>query len=118
MAQTGEYAKAGQCKSIAELVEDKKWSGWRDLNSRPFDPQSNALSRLRHIPNDSRKYNIDPFRKNTNRFQYCFLDLSVFFPGAFELRRVQIFWDFFQNRVCIGGNMPYINSSLLIQTVK
>ncbi len=30
--------------------ESKKWSGWRDSNSRPFDPQSNALTRLRYIP--------------------------------------------------------------------
>ena len=28
----------------------KKWSGWWELNSRPFDPQSNALTRLRYIP--------------------------------------------------------------------
>ena len=25
-------------------------SGWRDLNPRPFDPQSNALARLRYTP--------------------------------------------------------------------
>jgi hypothetical protein len=27
-----------------------KWSGWRDLNSRPLDPQSSALTKLRHSP--------------------------------------------------------------------
>ena len=26
------------------------WSGWRDLNSRPLDPQSSALTKLRHSP--------------------------------------------------------------------
>ncbi len=33
--------------------EFSKWSGWRDSNSRPFDPQSNALTRLRYIPKKS-----------------------------------------------------------------
>jgi hypothetical protein len=28
----------------------KKWSGWRDSNPRPPDPQSGALARLRYIP--------------------------------------------------------------------
>src|SRR5581483_5619960 len=26
------------------------WSGWGDLNSRPLDPQSSALTKLRHSP--------------------------------------------------------------------
>ena len=26
------------------------WSGWRDLNPRPLDPQSSALTKLRHSP--------------------------------------------------------------------
>ena len=37
-------------------LSTKRWSGRRDSNSRPFDPQSNALTRLRYVPtleNDS-----------------------------------------------------------------
>ena len=35
---------------LSGLCMTKKWSGWRDLNSRPFVPQTNALTRLRYIP--------------------------------------------------------------------
>ena len=45
----------------------KKWSGWRDSNPRPPDPQSGALARLRYIP-----------------FQSCRRILS--------LRRTHAFW--------------------------
>ena len=31
-------------------TREKEWSGRRDSNSRPFDPQSNALTRLRYVP--------------------------------------------------------------------
>ncbi len=34
---------------------DGSWSGWGDLNSRPLDPQSSALTKLRHSPS-SRLY--------------------------------------------------------------
>ena len=30
-------------------------SGWRDLNSRPLDPQSSTLTGLRHTPKSARK---------------------------------------------------------------
>ena len=30
-------------------------SGWRDLNPRPFDPQSNALAKLRYSPRRTEK---------------------------------------------------------------
>lgn len=29
---------------------DYKWSGREDLNLRPLDPQSSALTRLRYVP--------------------------------------------------------------------
>ena len=31
-------------------LKQKKWSGWRESNSRPLVPQTNALTRLRYIP--------------------------------------------------------------------
>ena len=34
----------------------KNWSEWRDLNSRPLDPQSSALPTAPHP--DSERYNI------------------------------------------------------------
>ena len=34
------------------LACGEKWSGRADLNRRPLDPQSSALSKLRHAPND------------------------------------------------------------------
>ena len=30
-----------------------KWSGREDLNLRPLDPQSSALTRLRYVPNSN-----------------------------------------------------------------
>ncbi len=30
------------------------WSGWGDSNSRPLDPQSSALTKLRHSPWEER----------------------------------------------------------------
>ena len=34
----------------------KTLSGWGDLNSRPLDPQSSALTKLRHSPCSTRSY--------------------------------------------------------------
>ena len=31
-------------------VRRMKWSGWEDLNFRPFGPEPNALTELRYIP--------------------------------------------------------------------
>ena len=35
---------------LSPCEQDFYWSGWRDLNSRPLDPQSSALTKLRHSP--------------------------------------------------------------------
>ena len=31
-------------------TQEFRWSGWPDLNRRPLDPQSSALTKLRHSP--------------------------------------------------------------------
>ena len=40
----------GNDRGGRERWRGKKWSGWRDSNPRPPDPQSGALARLRYIP--------------------------------------------------------------------
>ena len=53
--------------------ESKKWSGWRESNSRPLVPQTNALTRLRYIPNGiclsikNMSHKIHAFHSNANR---------------------------------------------------
>jgi hypothetical protein len=44
---TNEFARRLTCDSA---------SGWGDLNSRPLDPQSSALTKLRHSPSLARGY--------------------------------------------------------------
>jgi hypothetical protein len=34
----------------SEILSDSAWSGRRDSNPRPLDPQSSALTRLRYAP--------------------------------------------------------------------
>src|SRR5687768_2583792 len=36
------------------------WSGWPDLNRRPLDPQSSALTKLRHSPWSIEEYTDGP----------------------------------------------------------
>ena len=54
MSNTLKTWKLTQNESPSESTGGRKWSGWRDSNSRPPDPQSGALTRLRYIPNPVR----------------------------------------------------------------
>jgi hypothetical protein len=38
VSPTGDVPQMGNLPSLGQI-----WSGWRDLNSRPLDPQSSAL---------------------------------------------------------------------------
>ena len=40
----------------SEDICKRKWSGWRDSNSRPPAPKAGALTRLRYIPNNTFLY--------------------------------------------------------------
>ena len=44
------YANKKACYVIDTITGSFSVSEWRDLNSRPLDPQSSALTRLRYTP--------------------------------------------------------------------
>ena len=62
---------------FALIPRQKKWSGYGDSNSGPFDPQSNALNQAALYP-DSMLHNIHAFRAFSSR-KSSFLQKYPFF---------------------------------------